>query len=243
MKDEKRTYKIVSDGKNTKVEEKVIRDENEKIIAATTEESLKEGLPEVDLEEMAKKIAERLSIKLKDWWPIMPRDEVEKTILMILNTETEILKEMGMTKMKVRKFRKKPVVIEAYQTNEHIDIKTLEGIMHAEPGDWIISGVNGEQYPCKPDIFKKTYEPVEKQETENKEKNENTKKVTVKNRKVIYTISESLDTIVCPECGSEYVVIGVLRGEEHTQLYLQGFYNYCPRCGKKMDYQMWVHKD
>ena len=142
--------------------------------------------------------------------------------------------------MEIRKFRKKPVVIEAHQTSEHMDIKTLEGTMHAEPGDWIITGVNGEQYPCKPDIFQKTYEPVEKQETEDKE---NTKKVTVKNRKVIYTISESLDTIVCPECGTEYVVIAVLRGEEHTQLLLQGFYNYCPNCGKKMDYQMWLHKD
>lgn len=33
--------------------------------------------------------------------------------------------------------------------------------MHAAPGDWIITGVNGEQYPCKPDIFEKTYESVE----------------------------------------------------------------------------------
>lgn len=58
-------------------------------------------------------------------------------------------------------FRKKPVVIEAYQTHEELDIFTLEGVMHATPGDWIITGVNGEQYPCKPDIFEKTYEPVE----------------------------------------------------------------------------------
>lgn len=58
-------------------------------------------------------------------------------------------------------FRKKPVVIEAYQTQEELDIFTLEGVMHAAPGDWIITGVNGEQYPCKPDIFEKTYEPVE----------------------------------------------------------------------------------
>ena len=37
-------------------------------------------------------------------------------------------------------------------------IKTLEGKMHAKVGDYIIRGVNGELYPCKPDIFKKTYE-------------------------------------------------------------------------------------
>lgn len=39
-------------------------------------------------------------------------------------------------------------------------IKTLEGIMPANKGDYIIKGVNGEFYPCKPDIFKKTYEAV-----------------------------------------------------------------------------------
>lgn len=59
------------------------------------------------------------------------------------------------------KFRKKPVVIEAYQTDKEIDIETLEGTMHANVGDWIITGVNGEQYPCKPDIFEKTYERID----------------------------------------------------------------------------------
>ena len=41
------------------------------------------------------------------------------------------------------------------------DIKTLEGIMHANYGDYIIKGVSGEIYPCKPDIFEKTYEYLE----------------------------------------------------------------------------------
>ena len=58
------------------------------------------------------------------------------------------------------KFRKKPVVIEAYQTQEEMDIPTLEGVMHADVGDWIITGVKGEQYPCKPDVFEQTYELV-----------------------------------------------------------------------------------
>lgn len=62
---------------------------------------------------------------------------------------------------KPRKFRKKPVIIEAYQTTDTLAIETLEGIMTARPGDWIITGVLGEQYPCKPDIFEKTYEPVD----------------------------------------------------------------------------------
>ena len=43
----------------------------------------------------------------------------------------------------------------------HIAIKTLEGEMIAQPGDWIIRGVMGEIYPCKPDIFAVTYEPAE----------------------------------------------------------------------------------
>lgn len=82
------------------------------------------------------------------------------------------------------KFRKKPVVIEAVQITdatfdaphpnpEHVGgvryylgervvrIKTLEGEMVGQIGDWIITGVKGEKYPCKPDIFEATYEPVE----------------------------------------------------------------------------------
>jgi hypothetical protein len=59
------------------------------------------------------------------------------------------------------KFRKKPVVIEAVRLTEQVEIKTLEGTMVGEPGDWLITGVKGEQYPCKPDIFEATYEPVE----------------------------------------------------------------------------------
>ena len=75
------------------------------------------------------------------------------------------------------KFRKKPVVIEAVQAmegeislipgvvrdsdREAWVIKTLEGDMEVSPGDWIITGAKGEKYPCKPDIFDLTYEPVE----------------------------------------------------------------------------------
>lgn len=87
-----------------------------------------------------------------------------------------------------RRFRKKPVVIEAVQwkpemkptdipewlwkqlvaypemfieaTGELI-IDTLEGKMTAKPNDWIIKGVKGEVYPCKPDIFEATYEPAD----------------------------------------------------------------------------------
>jgi hypothetical protein len=86
----------------------------------------------------------------------------------------------------VKKFRKKPVVIEALQwmgkgnyelaiflngnnwkhkladniSPEKLIIHTLEGDMTASIGDWIIKGVKGEFYPCKPDIFEQTYEPA-----------------------------------------------------------------------------------
>lgn len=43
----------------------------------------------------------------------------------------------------------------------HLVVHTLEGAMRAESGDWIIRGVQGEFYPCKPDIFDATYQPVE----------------------------------------------------------------------------------
>jgi hypothetical protein len=46
------------------------------------------------------------------------------------------------------------------QTVGHVEIHTLEGVMRGEIGDWIIKGVKGEFYPCKPDIFAATYEPI-----------------------------------------------------------------------------------
>lgn len=86
------------------------------------------------------------------------------------------------------KYRKKPVIIEAFQftddepetlielqefmdrdvrvsyknpENPVLKIETLEGVMDASIGDYIIKGVKGEFYPCKPDIFKATYEEAE----------------------------------------------------------------------------------
>lgn len=62
---------------------------------------------------------------------------------------------------RTQKFVKKPVVIEAYQTDHEMIIQTLEGPLRAAPGDWIITGIRGEQYPCKPDVFEKTYQLVD----------------------------------------------------------------------------------
>ncbi|MDC9622797.1 hypothetical protein PSI22_14410 [Xenorhabdus sp. XENO-7] len=84
------------------------------------------------------------------------------------------------------KFRKKPVVIEAFEFRgesnlnpsvpvwfvdavlngeikaepDHIIIRTLEGNHRADIGDWIIQGIKGELYPCKPEIFELTYEAI-----------------------------------------------------------------------------------
>lgn len=55
------------------------------------------------------------------------------------------------------KFRKKPVAITAVRLAHPIEIPTLEGVMTGDVGDWLITGVKGEQYPCKPDIFAATY--------------------------------------------------------------------------------------
>lgn len=51
-------------------------------------------------------------------------------------------------------------MVEAYQTDKEVIIHTLEGDMTASIGDYIITGVNGENYPCKPDIFEKTYDEI-----------------------------------------------------------------------------------
>ena len=55
----------------------------------------------------------------------------------------------------------RPVAGPGRGMHEALVIHTLEGDMIASPGDWIIRGVQGEFYPCKPDIFDATYEPVE----------------------------------------------------------------------------------
>src|ERR1017187_102069 len=53
------------------------------------------------------------------------------------------------------------IELEEELIGDGIEIKTLEGTMTASKGDWIIKGVKGEFYPCKPDIFALTYEPAE----------------------------------------------------------------------------------
>ena len=59
------------------------------------------------------------------------------------------------------KYRKKPVIIDAVQLTFPASVVTLEGVMKGNTGDWLITGVKGEKYICKNDIFKMTYEKVE----------------------------------------------------------------------------------
>lgn len=66
-----------------------------------------------------------------------------------------------MDENKFKEYRKKPVVIQAYQTDKEMEIETLEGTMKANKGDYIIKGVKGELYPCKPDVFDMTYEDAD----------------------------------------------------------------------------------
>ncbi len=54
-----------------------------------------------------------------------------------------------------------PGLIKSAPDPETAFIETLEGQMHVSRGDWIITGVKGERYPCKPDIFAATYEAIE----------------------------------------------------------------------------------
>jgi hypothetical protein len=58
------------------------------------------------------------------------------------------------------------VIFVALTDIDNIYIKTLEGLMEVAEGDWIIRGVKGEIYPCKPDIFAMTYDPVDEQDVE-----------------------------------------------------------------------------
>ena len=57
-------------------------------------------------------------------------------------------------------FQKKPVIVEAEVLKEDTEIETLEGTLLGRKGDYLITGVEGEQYPCKPEIFHKTYYEV-----------------------------------------------------------------------------------
>ncbi len=144
------------------------------------------------------------------------------------------------------KYRKKPVIIEAIQylreenlsscmdfcpdmvfnakDNEY-DIKTLEGNMKVSKGDYIIKGVQGEFYPCKPDIFEMTYEKV------NGENPEIMTKETSLNVIVESLIEgEASFLMTCPSCDKSTI--------SSQQVYIHDNIKrewYCRNCGQKLN--------
>jgi Pyruvate/2-oxoacid:ferredoxin oxidoreductase delta subunit len=135
--------------------------------------------------------------------------------------------------MDSKKYRKKPVVIEAveYERDKNIascmdfcpdmvynskdneyDIITLEGLMRVTKGDFIIKGINGEFYPCKPDIFRKTYEEVaiSKMETTS-----------------WMMIDSDINLWKCSKCGEEWTF--EYGGPDENNMH------YCPHCGRKLN--------
>ena len=111
----------------------------------------------------------------------------------------------------MKKYRKKPIVIEAYQTDVTLDIETLEGIMHVSVGDYIIIGVNGEQYPCKPDIFEKTYEEVSDESMPSAQPERKKGRWINRSLNILYP---EFERYTCSVCG------------KHSYNY-----DFCPNCG------------
>lgn len=138
--------------------------------------------------------------------------------------------------MGMAKYRKKPVVVEAVKWTgknreeilqfvrheafvgvEEISIPTLEGIMIANAGDYIIKGVHGEFYPCKPDIFAETYEPEEQE----------AKWIHRDDMDFIDKYNCTHFHGMCTNCGLVHDFI-----DGHT-----GQYKYCPQCGRSVKWE------
>lgn len=78
---------------------------------------------------------------------------------MRIGRDSKINLKVG-NRLEFAKFRKRPVEIEAALLDRTVEIETLEGVITGNPGDYLVVGVEGEVYPCKPSIFEKTYEKV-----------------------------------------------------------------------------------
>jgi len=70
------------------------------------------------------------------------------------------MNEESIKHLTVQWYIKKPVKIQAEQIPFEFTVHTLEGMMTGKAGDYLITGIKGEQYPCKKEIFKESYEPV-----------------------------------------------------------------------------------
>lgn len=89
-------------------------------------------------------------------------------------------------------FKKKPVSVEAVPIDKEESVDTLEGRMTGKPGDWKITGVEGEQYFCAKDIFKKTYEPTDAE----------SKKAWEQAYEGTKTAGQPVGYGFCPSCGA-----------------------------------------
>lgn len=111
-------------------------------------------------------------------------------------------------------------------------IKTLEGEHKASVGDYIIKGVNGEFYPCKPDIFEKTYYPVKESYLHDLSKEESAERATPKKPILEYIVDGYY--YCCPIC--KHLIL------EKTMIYcvnadlLKKDNAYCSCCGNKIDW-------
>lgn len=92
-------------------------------------------------------------IEAEQWFP---DKDIEGVLVFIPGHEKIILDKEGNLQKRIPEDKTVTGIVSAQYF-----IQTLEGRMYLSPGDWVITGVNGEKYPCKPDIFEKTYEKLD----------------------------------------------------------------------------------
>lgn len=121
-----------------------------------------------------KKLIERKDKMRRDVW-----SQIDKNVDETFDQSAKRITQHW-RKRKGKSYRKRPIVVEAEQwfpgseidgvvanwdndprTKDKRSVKTLEGWLDVSPGDWIITGIQGEKYPCKPGIFRATYDLVE----------------------------------------------------------------------------------
>ena len=164
----------------------------------------------------------------------------------------------------IRRYRKKPVVVEAIQFTRstfpnvvaftggkahmltiertpngkcYCFIPTLEGEHKATEGDYIIKGVHGEFYPCKPDIFEETYETESATADVVKVRHGHWTIETEEHRDSVSGEIDEEFYLKCSECGREMWDIDHMTVLYGTDEEIFKDHLYCPRCGAKMDKQ------
>lgn len=120
-------------------------------------------------------------------------------------------------------------------------IKTLEGTHHVSVCDYIIQGVKGELYPCKPDIFTETYDVSTEDKPETPSNISALEKLIEKQtpKKIIYQKSQYGTPWMCPECGADQneVKFFSLVGKKVIEKY-----TFCWQCGQKLDWDWGIER-